>query len=299
MGTADAGDAMSLSAEQVAMRTGRNGFVGASEIAAAVGVSRWQAPIDLWLRKTGRAEDNFDNPRAAIGLRAEKVVIDWYCEDTGTPRALCIPGESRRHKEHSFAGCTPDFLRKGPGGWRLVQLKCVGARMAVFWPDEWIPDDVETQVQFEMECTRVEQTDVVAWLGGTDFRIITVDRDPEFGAMLIEGARDFWRYVENDEPPPVDGSEGWRRYLTAKFPKVEKQELDPANDDVDRYALESLRHRERIAEAEADQEAADNNLRALIGDRAGYLGSDYIVTWNADKNGKRTLRVKRRKNPND
>lgn len=292
---------MSLSAEQVAMRSGPGGFVGASEIAAALGVSRWKAPIDLWLQKTGRAAPEFQDPRASIGLRAEDVTIRWYCEDTGRKLVDCRRGESVRHRSHAFAGCTPDYIHGGAGlgADRLVQLKCVGARMSLFWPDDWMPEDVEAQVQFEMECTRIESADVVAWLGGTDFRILTVDRDPEFGSMLIQGARDFWRYVETDEPPPVDGSEGWRKYLTARFPKEERAELDPANGDVDRYALESLRQRERIAEAEADQESADNNLRALIGERAGYLGSEYIVTWKADKNGKRTLRVKRRTNPND
>ena len=292
---------MGLSSEQVAMRTGRDGFVGASEIAAALGVSRWQAPIDLWLRKTGRAQEEPENPRAAIGLRAESVLFRWWLEDTGADEKLCRVGDSVRHPEHHFMGCTPDIViaDQDDAGFRLMQMKCVGARMALFWPDEWIPEDVETQVQYEMEVTGARSCDVSAWLGGTDFRIHTVTRDTEFGAMLVAGARDFWRYVEADEPPPVDGSEGWRKYLTAKFPKVEREELAPANDDVDRWALESLRHRERIAEAEADQEAADNNLRALIGERAGYLGSEYTVTWKADKNGKRTLRVKRRNNPND
>lgn len=290
---------MSLSAEQLAMRNGPAGFVGASEVALAVGVSRWGGPIDLWLRKTGRAEEEGENPRANIGHRAEAILLEWYCEDTGTPLAVCHRGESRRHKDYSFAGCTPDFIRKGSSGWRLIQMKCVGAHMAQFWPEEGVPADVECQVQYEMECTRIDSTDLVAWLGGTDFRIITIERDAEFGAMLIEGARSFWRCVELDEPPPIDGSETWRRYLANKYPRVEREELDPSNPEVDRWALESLRQRERIAEATKDQEAADNHLRALCGERAGFLGAEYRVTWAADKNGKRSLRVKRRKNPND
>lgn len=290
---------MGLTEEQLALRNGRGGFVGASEVAMAVGVSRWGGPIDLWLRKTGRAETEPENPRANIGHRAETVLLDWYCEDTGTDRSLCVRGESRRHKDYPFAGCTPDFILKGPDGWRLIQMKCVGAHMAQFWPDDSVPPDVECQVQYEMECTRIDTTDLVAWLGGTDFRIITIERDAEFGAMLIDGARSFWRCVESDEPPPIDGSETWRKYLSVRYPRVERWELDPATPEVDKWALESLRHRERIIEATKDQEAADNHLRALCGERAGFLGAEYRVTWAADKNGKRSLRVKRRRNPND
>jgi len=290
-----------LTAEQLAMRNGPDGFVGASEIAAAIGVSRWSRPIDLWLTKTGRADPEPENPRAKIGLRAEETMLRWYAEDTGQDVATFVRGSSVRHPEHPFAGCTPDFLRIGKDGelLGLAQMKCVGARMAIFWPDDATPADIECQCQYEAEVTGAPFVDVVAWLGGTDFRIITLERDREFGDMLLRGAESFWKCVRDDMPPPIDGSESWRKYLQARYPVVEKEELDPAHDDVDRWAHESLRSRERIEELEADQEAADNRLRALIGERHGFIGADYVVTWSADKNGKRSLRVKRRKNPND
>jgi putative phage-type endonuclease len=284
-----------LTAEQVALRSGVDGFVGASEIAAVVGVSRWKKPIDIWLSKTGRAEPEIENPRANIGLRAEDTMILWYCEDEGVDPRLPLRGESVRHPAAPFAGCTPDYLLPD----RLVQLKCVGARMAIFWPEETLPEDVECQVQFEMEVCNMPRADVVAWLGGTDFRIIRADRDREFGGMLLRGAESFWRCVRDDVPPPIDGSEAWRKYLSRRYPVVEKEELDPAHDEVDRWAQESLRSRERIEELVGNQEAADNRLRALIGERRGFIGHDYVVTWSADKNGRRNLRVKRRNNPND
>ncbi len=283
------------------MRNGPDGFVGASEIALAVGVSRWGGPIDLWLRKTGRAEEEGENPRAAVGLRAEAVLFRWWLEDTGADEAMCRVGQSVRHPQYNFAGCTPDIVideHDKPCA-RLMQMKCVGAHMAQFWPDEFMPADVECQTQYEMECTGARSTDVSAWLGGTDFRILTIERDAEFGAMLIEGARSFWQCVQSDEPPPIDGSESWRKYLSRRYPRVEREELLTATPEVDKYALESLRMRERIAEALKDQEAADNHLRDLCGDGAGFLSGEYKVTWAADKNGKRTLRVKRRKNSND
>lgn len=292
---------MGLTAEQLKMRSGPDGFVGGSEIARVAGISHWGRPIDVWLEKTGRAEAEPENPRADIGLRAEAVMIQWYCEDTGTLFSHCVRGESVRHPTKPYMGCTPDFLIHGKG-WelvRLAQMKCVGARMALGWSDTGVPVDVECQVQHEMEVTSAPAVDVVAWLGGTDFRVVTIERDLEFGEMLANCAEQFWECVKNDEPPPIDGSETWRRYLSRRFPVVEKLELAPANDDVDRWAQESLRQRERIAQALQDQEAADNHLRMLIGDGRGFIGSDYRVTWDADKNGKRTLRVKRRKQAND
>lgn len=288
---------MTLSAEQLLMRSGPDGFVGASEIAAIVGVSRWRKPIDVWLSKTGRAAPEEPNPRAAVGVRAEAIAFGWYLEDEGLESRVYERGTSVRHPRVRCAGCTPDYLladESGSGVERLVQIKCVGAHMAQFWPDDWIPDDVECQCQFELECTDAARLDVVAWLGGTDFRIIHVERDREFGEMLLRGAESFWKCIASDSPPPIDGSESWRKYLIAKYPAQERTELVAAGAEVDKWAYESLRCREKIAELEKDQDAADNHLRNLIGDGAGFLGTDYRVTWTPDKNGKRTLRVKRR-----
>jgi predicted phage-related endonuclease len=289
-----------LTAEQLDMRNGPSGFIGASEIAGALGVSRWKRPIDVWLEKTGRGPEQGENPRASIGLRAEPVLFSWYLEDTGT-KTLCLRGESVRHPTVECAGCTPDYLVYDEAGAlaRLAQLKCVGAHMAQFWPADGVPEDVECQCQFEMEVCGAPFADVVAWLGGTDFRIIPIERDREFGAMLISGAREFWKYVIDDYPPPLDGSESWRKYLTAKYPREEQEELSPAPEQAELWGIKALRAREAIKAAEAQQEEADNHLRSMIGDGAGLIGTDWYATWRANKKGVRSLNVKWRKNAND
>lgn len=300
---------MSLSAEQKAERVGKDGFVGASEIAAIVGENPFSGPIDVWLRKTGRAEEEPSNPRASIGLRAESLMAAWYAEDTAIMRSQMNPGETVRHPEVLCVGCTPDFLIYEAGAnpqytqrvgspkpvlSHAMQLKCVGARMALSWPEEWIPPYVECQVQLEAEVLGVERVDVAAYLGGTDWRIVRVPRDREFGAMLVRAARDFWTCVLEDRPPTVDGSESWQKYLAKRYPKPVRQELDEPDATVDEWASLALKARAEVEAAEARQKVADNRLRDLIGDGTGYLGADYVVTWKADKNGKRTLRIKER-----
>lgn len=292
---------MTLSAQQKSERVGKDGFVGASEIAAIVGENPFSSPIDIWLRKTGRTEEEPSNPRAQIGLRAEKLMVDWYAEDMGIDRFDLAPGNTLRHVSAPCVGCTPDFLVY-PGRERAphaqpthaMQLKCVGARTALSWPEEWIPPYVECQVQLEAEVLQVERVDVAAYLGGTDWRIIRVTRDREFGAMLVEAAVQFWQCVLRDMPPPIDGTEAWRKYLGAKYPKPIREELDEPDAEVDEWATIALKARAESEAAEARQKVADNRLRDLIGEGTGYLGADYVVTWKADKNGKRTLRIKER-----
>lgn len=298
-----------LTAQQIADRTGPSGFVGASEIAAIVGENPWSFPIDIWLQKTGRAAEEPSDPRAKIGMRAERLIADWYVEDTGIMRSQMNPGETVRHGTVSCVGCTPDFLvyeaganpqytqrinGPAPSLSHALQLKCVGARMALQWPEDWIPPYVECQVQLEAEVLQVERVDVAAWLGGTDWRIIQVRRDREFGEMLVAAAVDFWHCVTTDQPPLVDGSESWKKYLAARYPKAERQELDQSDATVDEWAGLALKARDDEGDAIRRKATADNRLRALIADGTGFLGPDYVVTWKPDKNGKRTLRIKRR-----
>ncbi len=299
---------MSLTAQQKAERIGPGGFVGASEIAAIVGENPWHKPIDVWLQKTGRAQEEPSDPRAKVGLRAERLMAEWYAEDTGITTSNMNRGETTRHGAVPCVGCTPDFLvwsgtnpqwTRRPGAApgvlsHAMQLKCVGARMALAWPDEGVPPYVECQVQLEAEILQVPRVDVAAYLGGTDWRIIPITRDPEFGEMMVGAAVDFWHYVTTDTPPPLDGSESWRKYLAARYPKQERQELDMPDPTVDQWAQEFLAAKDAEASVKDRIDIAGNNLRALIGEGAGYLGGDYVATWSPDKNGKRALRVKRR-----
>lgn len=287
-----------LTAQQITERTGPDGFVGASEISAIVGENPWSGPIDIWLAKTGRAAEEPENPRAKIGQRAEAIIKDWYAEDTRTDVGQLVAGTSTRHSVVHCVGCTPDFLVYAPSETttpsHALQLKCVGARMALQWPEQWIPPYVECQVQLEAEVLGLERVDVGAWLGGTDWRIIQVRRDREFGEMLVAAAVDFWHCVTTDRPPMVDGSEAWKKYLAARYPKVERQGLDQSDATVDEWAGLALKARDDEAEAVERKKLADNRLRDLIADGTGFLGPDYVVTWSPDKNGKRSLRIKRR-----
>ena len=58
---------------------GRNRGIGASEVAAVMGLSSWASPYSLWARKRGLATDELANPVAASwGLKLERVVADEY-----------------------------------------------------------------------------------------------------------------------------------------------------------------------------------------------------------------------------
>lgn len=57
--------------------------LGASQAAAALGVSPWESPIKLWLKLTGRAKDDFSSAAALAGNIDEPIIRGLYAAKHG------------------------------------------------------------------------------------------------------------------------------------------------------------------------------------------------------------------------
>ena len=109
-------------------------------------------------------------------------------------------------------------------------------------------------------------------------RYADVERDERFLKVLLELARDFWRRVELQDPPPPDASESARRVLAELFPREAPGKVIPLPPDAaiwdEQYVQASAE--ERLAKARKDEAA--NQLRALLGDaERGLL--DHGIAW--------------------
>lgn len=208
--------------------------VGASEIAAACGISRYRTRFGLWLEKTGRAPGFAGNVHTRLGQLCEPRARQLYADATG--QDVVTPDASLFHPDHPWARATHD------GWWasdptHQVQFKCVGYFIGRAWKYE-LPIEVEAQVQWEMfvkpgtvnDVAALVGTDELEWerfvLGEIDdpaevfgramLEVFPVYRDDAAIASLLAGARDFMGYVERDEQPPVDHSPECRDFLNGK-----------------------------------------------------------------------------------
>ncbi len=68
---------------------------------------------------------------------------------------------------------------------------------------------------------------IAVLIGGNTFRWRFVERDEELIAMLIKLESDFWQHVQNNTPPPLDGSEASTKFLADKFAESKaKSQID-------------------------------------------------------------------------
>lgn len=254
--------------------------IGASEIAAIAGLNPWKKPIDVWLEKTGRAQTAPQDLRQDLGHRMEGVIADLYAERTG---ATLLPCPTLVHPEEPWILATPDRIASfgDPARDRLLEIKLVGARLIAHWADDTIPDYVVTQVLMQQHVTGIHEAEVAALLGGSDLRILSCPHMPEVIADLVEIGREFWfEHVMKDVPPPVDGSDSWARYIRARWPK-DLLPVMKAPPEATAIARRLARAKEDLAAAEVRKAEAENAMKTLLADAAGFVGDGWRCTYKS------------------
>lgn len=255
--------------------------LGGSDAAAAVGLSRWKTPLQLYLDKRGEADDAEENDAMRWGNMLEPVVRQEYANKTGHT-VIRVPGIVR-HPVLSFALANVDGLI--PVDAKILECKTSQNR------DEWgeagtdqIPQEYALQTQHYLGVTGYQVCDIAVLFGVRDFRIYTVEADSELQEMLFAQEAAFWQRVQDGNPPdPVDLADVKRRWPISKAAQV-----TASGDDVLSWAkLQEVRR--EIAALEAAEEQLKASLQRSMADAAELLDSDgtMLATWKTTKPGRR------------
>lgn len=255
---------------RAAWHAARRRGIGGSDIPVLAGLSPYDAtPHDIYLEKTGQIEPRPASPAMEVGEVIESAIAELYTRRTHRQlrrRGLVV------HPEIPWAMGNID--RKVSGERRLVEIK---NRRRVEGRD--VPADVECQVQWYLGVTGWPVADVAMLVGGSDLRIREIAADPAYFSDLVTIGSDFWRRVEEGRPPELDGSAGAARYLAAKHPTHTSDELVAGGADVDAIVAEFRRLRAESLATLEELGAAENAIKALIGDAPGVTGPGYRIYW--------------------
>jgi putative phage-type endonuclease len=200
----------------------RTQYLGATDIAAIVGVSPWAAPIDVYRSKVEGTDKDAGNA-ARLGLLLEPIIVEEYERQEGV--------KTRRlnevtHRAYPYIKGHPDRIVVGTDG-------IMDAKAYLHSQREWgepgtadVPPHVTVQMQVYMGLMGRAWADVVLFSGSLPLKVYRVPADPVLYDQLIVVAMDFWeRHVLLRVPPVVDDSASYRRYLEEKFPRGEDKEV--------------------------------------------------------------------------
>lgn len=199
----------------------RKSGIGGSDAAAAVGLSPYMSPLELWLIKTGRDADlprpDPDDTTSPTywGTLLEPIVAASYTKQTGN-RVRRI-NAVLQHPTIPWMLANVDREVVGIRDVQLLECKTAGEFGARLWRDS-VPEYVQIQVQHQLAVTGKQVADVAVLLCGQKLDVHRIERDDALIARLVELEAAFWRYVETDTPPPADGSESADRALRCLYP---------------------------------------------------------------------------------
>lgn len=233
---------------------GRKKGMGGSDVAAALGLSPWRTPVELWQDKRGESEPQQTSDSMHFGTILEDIVAKEFQERTGM---------KVQRVNYTFADGEDDWMRanidraivnpdisgnvravKDPQAGKpfittdaILECKTASAFSAALWGDSQedeikagkvvtehrIPLYYETQVQWYMRLTGVTVCYVAVLIGGNDFRMYRIDRNEEAITAIVEKSRVFWfDYVKAGvAPEPKDIDDIRHLYRREVGPMVE------------------------------------------------------------------------------
>jgi putative phage-type endonuclease len=186
----------------------RYSCIGASEAAAALGLSPWQTTRELYHRKRRELPDEPDNAAMRLGRALEPVVVDQYHHATGAT-IEAHPCQLFKSKRWPWMGATPDALVVDQANPELFPLeaKTTSWRRAEEWGPEGsdeIPVDYLCQAQQQMLVLGRDRCDLAVLIDGRTLRTYTARRSDRLCAALVEAEWDLWDRIQTGRPPDHD-----------------------------------------------------------------------------------------------
>lgn len=282
----------------------RRGGIGASEIAVLAGLSRYSAPINIYLSKLGQGPD-VDSYAADLGTEFEAPLARVYAKRM--QRAIAHV-DTLIHPTKPYAIATPDravYLTpeaRGDGrrkktdvrdAERLLQVKSTNWRLRRLWGDDGsdrVPDEYLCQVQWEMGVAGVHDCDIFVDFDKTKGHVYPIKFRPAIFEMLYETAERFMvDHVAARKPPPPDHSEAYHEFLEAAYPRElgDREKLRPVIPAHEPELWQALETFAKVTAAnkrlELLERKARNVIEAAIGEGSGLEGTWGKVTWLSNK----------------
>lgn len=250
----------------------RQSGIGASEMSAILGLSRYKSPLDIYLGKTTEPIESQDSPQSKRGKRLESVVLDMYEEEYGE----VVRGEKVVSAKYPFMFASLDAARKDDG--RPVEAKTAGIYAAREWGEEGsdnVPQEYIIQVCHQSIVKETLVGDCAALLTLDDFRRYEIILDSELSGMIVEAAGQFWKRVENREPPePINGAETEKLYRKSKPIGV------GATPEIELAYYNLLETRKNLRPLEDAEKKLIDDIKLFLGEKDSLLiGDIQKITW--------------------
>lgn len=254
----------------------RTKYIGGSDAAACVGLSRWRSPLSVWAEKTGviTPDDISEKLPVKLGTRLEEAVAELFEEQTG--KVVNRVNRTLKHPQYDFIRANID--RKVLKEDAIVECKTTSAWKAKEWDGEEVPREYVIQALHYLAVTGAAKCYVAVLIGNQDFKIKSVERDEKVIADLIRREVHFWNeFVVKNVPPSAKSTD--KDTLSSLFPQAEEGKTIDLDSEAT-AVLDTLEGMKKDASSlEAQIMEQENILRQKLGDAETGLARGWKIRW--------------------
>ena len=173
----------------------RKHYVGSSDAASVMGVSKWSTEYQAWCEKLNLLPPKAENSPMTRGKELEPIARDLFEQITGirmTPKVFV-----KDFMIASMDGVTNDNSI-------AVEIKCPNRNDHDLSLREMVPPHYFPQLQHQMMVLNIPEMYYFSYYHPTtEVRPFLVKRDEEYCEKLLDKERQFWNYVRTLESPPL------------------------------------------------------------------------------------------------
>lgn len=266
------------------VKENRHLYIGGSDIAKVMGLSRWGTPLSLWAEKTGKIppKDLSNIEAVELGNDLEDFVANKFSQKTG--KAVRRSPKVYQHPQYPYMVAHIDRLITGSD--ELLECKTCSFFKKDEWEGEEIPQEYILQVIWYLGITGRKVGHIAVLIGGQSFKYKTIEFDSELFDKMVESAKDFWQHVQDDTPVDIVASDDETlKDLYSNHSEImidliptdaqTKQACDVLEEKVG-YLQEIKMH---IKQLQDEQKEIETSVKDIIKDNLGIKTPKYIITW--------------------
>lgn len=253
----------------------RKSFIGASEVACILGLSKWSTPLGIYTEKLNPNVSDEMTEWQEWGHRLEDAIAQWVDETQGH-HVLASPG-LLQSLDYPWLGATPDRINANG---EPIELKTSSTYMKDDWADG-VPLNYQVQVLVQMIVLGAKRGYLAVLHGGNQPEFYCIEWDQAAVDQILSITKSFWydNVVALVPPEPTTISE------VAEVFKDTGESLDVDERILNAWWLDG-QARSKLKQAKADSDLVANALKELLNvtdNSAITFEGKPLYTWKRPK----------------
>ena len=255
----------------------RRRSIGGSDASGIIGLNNWASPYSIWADKLGKLPPKEDNEAMRQGRDLEDYVARRFMESTG--KKVRRENYILINPDYPFAHANVDRMVIGEDAG--LECKTTSTLNMKSFKNGSFPDTYYVQCVHYLMVTGCSKWYLAVLVLGREFMVFEIERDEDEIAALAKSEEEFWKYVESQTPPLVDGEASTSDTISTLYPESNDNvvSLMAYESDLNQYmSLGAL-----IKDMEKQRDEVANRIKAFMGESGKGESDNYKVSWTSSE----------------